>query len=41
MIGSRKKAISGLHILEITYKKTAYNKGRLYIMKGKYLVSGK
>ncbi len=30
-IGSRKKAIFQSHILEIADKKTAYNKGRLYI----------
>jgi len=29
-IGSRKKAISGLHICKITDKKTAYNEGCLY-----------
>jgi len=29
--GSRKKAISGLHICKITDKNTAYNEGRLYM----------
>ncbi len=29
-MGSRKKAISGLHIREIADKKTAYNEDRLY-----------
>ncbi len=29
-IGSRKKAISGLHIREIADKKTTYNEGCLY-----------
>jgi len=29
-IGSRKEAISGLHIREIEDKKTAYNEGCLY-----------
>ncbi len=29
-IGSRKEAISGLHICKIADKKTAYNEGHLY-----------
>ncbi len=29
-IGSRKEAISGLHVCKIADKKPAYNKGRLY-----------
>jgi hypothetical protein len=30
-IGSRKEAISGSHVCEITDKKTAYKEGRLYV----------
>ena len=32
-ISFRKEAISGLHICEIADKKTAYNKGCLYLLK--------
>jgi len=35
-IGSRKEAISALHVREIADKKTAYNEGCLYI--GHYII---